>query len=125
MLKHFVTRGPAPRQRAHRHSRRPACRLTVEALEGRLLLSGDMVLRWNAAAWAEVVALGSPIPGFAPRVGAIVQAAVYEAVNSFDRTHTHYLVDIPAPRFASGEATAAAEAAAATAAPAALGGRVP
>src|SRR5262249_48335472 len=35
------------------------------------------------------------------------QAAVYEAVNAIDQTHTPYLVDIPAPPWASQEAAAA------------------
>src|SRR5262249_32178942 len=46
-------------------------------------------------------------PPFASRTGAVVQAAVYEAVNAIDRTHTPYLVEIPAPRWASQEAAAA------------------
>src|SRR5438128_5891229 len=53
MLTHLVTRGLAPWRRARRDraNQRPACRLRVEALESRLLLSGDMVLRWNQVLW--------------------------------------------------------------------------
>jgi membrane-associated phospholipid phosphatase len=109
MLKHFVTRGLASgrRPRRDRHNRRPACRLRVEALEGRLLLSGDMVLRWNEALWSAARIGGLSGPGPNTRLGAIVQAAVYEAVNSIDGTHTPYLVDIPAPPFASEDAAVA------------------
>src|SRR5437879_6450568 len=127
MWKHLVTRGPAQRRRTRRdwHSRGPACGLTVEALEGRLLLSGDMVIRWNEAVGDALASFPAPIPGFGARIEAIVQAAVYEAVNSIDGTHTPYLVDIPSPHFASKEATAAEEAAAATAAHDALVGIFP
>jgi hypothetical protein len=78
----------------------------VELLEGRLLLSGDMVLRWNDAL---VAALRTAGQASAPssRVAAIVQAAVYDAVNSIDGTHTPYLATIPAPAEASEEAAVA------------------
>jgi hypothetical protein len=86
--------------------RKPVCRLNVETLENRLVLSGDMVLRWNEALFATVQAASPPNP-VAARAAAIVQAAVYEAVNSIDGSYSHYLVDIPAPRWASKEAAAA------------------
>src|SRR6516162_7172314 len=90
--------------------RRPACRLGVEALEGRLLLSGDMVLRWNAIMLAAVRNSGQgsqPDARFAIRTGAIVQAAVYDAVNSIDQSYTPYLALVPAPAGASEDAAAA------------------
>src|SRR5439155_22791701 len=126
MLKHPVTGGLAPKQGPYRdrHSRRLTCRLVVEALEYRLLLSGDMVLRWNQVLWQAQWTAGI----FAPvnsRVMAIVQTAVYEAVNPIDGTHNPYLVDIPAPRFAAAEAATAEEAATATAAHDALVGLFP
>jgi membrane-associated phospholipid phosphatase len=71
-----------------------------------LVLSGDMVLRWNEALFATVQAVSPPNPA-AGRAAAIVQAAVYDAVNSIDGTHTPYLADIPAPSGASEEAAAA------------------
>ena len=51
MWKHLLTRGPAPHRpvRRGRDNRRPACGLGAEALEDRVLLSGDMVLRWHDA----------------------------------------------------------------------------
>src|SRR5216683_1698285 len=117
MWKHLMTRRLASKHRARRerNNRRPACRLTVETLEGRLLLSGDMVLRWNEALWQAQWTAGV----FAPvnsRIMAIVQTAVYEAVNSIDGTHTPYVVDIPAPHFGSEDAATAEGAATATAA---------
>src|SRR5262245_52934906 len=98
--------------RAHRaaragNKRRPGCRLTVEALEGRLLLSGDMVLRWHDVLVAALRTAGQNGAIPASRSAAIVQTAVYEAVNSIDGTHTPYLVDIPTPPWASAEAAAA------------------
>src|SRR5262249_46453461 len=63
-------------------------------------------LRWNSALLAAVRTAGLGTPA-ATRSAAIVQAAVYEAVNSIDQTHTAYLVNIPAPSWASEEAAAA------------------
>src|SRR5438132_730103 len=105
MLKNVFLRGLAPNRSGHSRWR-AVCRLSVEALEGRLLLSGDMVLRWNDALWAAVRTAGlNPTPS--SRVAAIVQAAVYDAVNSIDGTHTPYLAAIPAPSGASEDAAAA------------------
>src|SRR5438309_8533435 len=108
MLKYLASRGRTPwRTRRERDQRRPGCRLTVEALEGRVLLSGDMVLRWHDALLAaeRIAGQSGAIP--ASRTGAIVQTAVYEAVNSIDGTHTPYLVNIPAPSFAPEDAAVA------------------
>jgi membrane-associated phospholipid phosphatase len=89
-----------------RNTRRKGCALTLELLEDRCLLSGDMVLRWNEAALAAVRTAGQN-PPVGARSEAIVQAAVFEAVNSIDKSYNHYLVDIPAPAWASKEAAAA------------------
>jgi membrane-associated phospholipid phosphatase len=78
----------------------------LEVLEERCLLSGDMVLRWNEAMIAAVRTAGQS-PPVAARSAAIVQAAVYEAVNSIDGSYTPYLVEIPAPPWASSEAATA------------------
>src|SRR5439155_3330780 len=80
--------------------------VAVETLEGRLVLSGDMVLRWNSALLAAVRSAGLATPA-ATRSAAIVQAAVYDAVNAIDGTHTPYLSAIPAPPDASEEAAVA------------------
>jgi hypothetical protein len=86
--------------------RRSACRLGIEALESRTLLTGDMVLRWNEAMLAAVRTAGQS-PPVGARSEAIVELAVFEAVNSIDGSYNHYLVDIPAPPWASKEAAAA------------------
>jgi hypothetical protein len=83
-----------------------ACHLSLEALEDRCLLTGDMVLRWNEVMISALRTAGQS-GVIATRTGAIVQAAVYEAVNAIDQTHTPYLVTIPAPTWASQEAAAA------------------
>jgi hypothetical protein len=83
----------------------------VESLEDRLVLSGgDMVLRWNAIMLTAIRTSGQgsqPDARFATRTSAIVQAAVYDAVNSIDQSYTPYLALIPAPAGASEDAAAA------------------
>src|SRR5262245_56116782 len=108
MLKYLVTRGIRQKRPlgSNRSNRRPALSPSVEALEDRLVLSGDMVLRWNDALLAALRTAGQS-PTVTTRFAAIVQAAVYEAVNSIDGTHNPYLADIPAPAGASEEAAAA------------------
>ena len=66
----------------------------------------DMVTDWNSI-WLDCVrATGGP-PCPIARAGAMVHAAIYDAVNSIDGTHEPYLVRIPNPSFASPEAAAA------------------
>jgi hypothetical protein len=92
--------------------RRPGPRL--EPLEDRVLLSGDMVLTWNAIAIeAAKVDHGLDAPGLqfgptrASRALAIVQAAVYDAVNSIDPLYAPYLIQVHAPKGASMDAAVA------------------
>jgi PAP2 superfamily len=108
MLKHLVSRGLAPWRpaRCQPHNRRPAPRLRVESLEDRLVLSGDMVLRWNDVMLGALRA-GGLDPRSNGRVAAIEGAAVYDAVNSIDQSYTPYLALIPAPAGASEDAAAA------------------
>ena len=80
--------------------------LTVETLEDRLVLSGDMVLQWNDTLIDAIRADRTPPPQ-ASRAMAIVQTAVYEAVNSIDGSYTPYLVQIPADPGSSLEAATA------------------
>src|SRR5207302_10013223 len=108
MGKYLGTRRSASRRRTRRdqHRQRTACRLIVEVLEDRLLLSGDMVLQWNSILQqATRNAPASQVPSF--RNYALVHAAIYEAVNAIDQTHAPYLVNIPAPQTASEEAAVA------------------
>jgi hypothetical protein len=87
--------------------------LTVEVLEERCLLSADVVLEWNAIALGALrkdSTLAHPRqnnPGNASRALAIVQSAVFDAVNSIDRSYDPYLIEINAPRGASVTAAAA------------------
>jgi membrane-associated phospholipid phosphatase len=108
MLKNLITGVQSSGWRAwrDRRNRKQVCRLRVEPLEDRLVLSGDMVLRWNEIALVTMRPYGLG-PAVNSRVLAIVQAAVYDAVNSIDGTHTPYLAMIPAPAGASAEAAVA------------------
>jgi hypothetical protein len=92
-------------------ARRP---LSLEPLEDRCLLSGDVVLEWNAIALDALKNdsfLGASAkqagPTRASRALGIVQAAVFDAVNSIDRSYDPYLVEVNAPRDASITAAAA------------------
>jgi len=88
---------------------RPRCRPQLEFLEDRLTPSGDMVLQWNDIARGAIRTAGTPAPA-ASRILAITHAAVYDAVNTLDRTHEVYLVDALAHPKASPEAAVAAAA---------------
>ena len=83
----------------------------IEPLEPRALLSVDVVLEWNRIATDAVRAdrhYGGPT--WASRNLAIVQAAVYDAVNAIDQSHQPYLVKARAPRSTSLVAAAASAA---------------
>lgn len=68
---------------------------------------GDVVIHWNRAALAAAAEEGHPGPVVVLDL-AIVHAAVYDAVNSIDRRHTSYAVNVEdAPASASQEAAAA------------------
>src|SRR5205823_3484014 len=105
----------APTPRARRHGSTPTARpaLLLEALEDRCLPSADVVLEWNAVALDALKndsLLAHPRqnnPGAASRALAIVQAAVFDAVNSIDRSYDPYLIQVNAPRDASLTAAAA------------------
>ncbi len=99
------------------HPRRkapPRRLLALEPLEDRCLLSGDVVLEWNAIALDAVKndsLLGANAKQNAPtrssRALAIVQAAVFDAVNSIDHSYDPYLISVPAPQGTSIPAAAA------------------
>ena len=81
----------------------------VERLETRTLMAADMVLEWNNIALETTKALpGSQIaPPRQTRMLAMVHGAVFDAVNSVERGHDPYLIEVGAPRWASAEAAAA------------------
>jgi hypothetical protein len=95
-------------RKARRQAPRRQFRPRVEALEERCLLSGDVVLEWNAIALDALrndSYLGANAkqagPDRASRALAIVHAAVFDAVNSIDRSYQPYLIQVPAPPTAS------------------------
>jgi membrane-associated phospholipid phosphatase len=76
--------------------------------------SGQPVIDWNQVLLSIVNTPGAQPGNIQPtRSFAILHAAIYDAVNSIDRTHEPYLISVRAPRDAS--ETAAADAAAHTA----------
>jgi hypothetical protein len=87
--------------------------LALEALEERCLPSADVVLEWNALALDALKndsLLAHPRqnnPASASRALAIVQGAVFDAVNSIDRSYQPYLMEVNAPADASITAAAA------------------
>ena len=72
-----------------------------------LLPSADVVIQWNQAVLTAIRA-DKPTIGFAMRDLAIVQTAIYDAVNAIDHTSRVFLVHAHAPADASPEAAAAA-----------------
>jgi hypothetical protein len=88
--------------------------LAVTPLEDRCLLSSDPVLHWNSVALQAAVVdhgIGAPHLQFGPtrtsRALAIVQGAVYDAVNSIEPTAAPYLIQVQAPASASLDAAVA------------------
>ncbi len=79
--------------------------LRIESLEDRCLLSGDLIGRWNEL-------LLQSLPGQPPRVPlvrnmALVHVAMFDAVNTIDRSYEPYFARVHASRGASQEAAAA------------------
>jgi membrane-associated phospholipid phosphatase len=88
--------------------RRGQSSASIEPLETRTLMAGDVVLEWNAIAIDTTKAL---VPALTTqrqtRMMAMVHGAVFDAVNSVERGHEPYLVQVDTPRWASAEAAAA------------------
>jgi PAP2 superfamily len=81
------------------------CMLMATLLFGAAVAKADAVLDWNAIAVDTAVANGQT-PIAQARYAAIVQLAVFEAVNSITGEHRPYLGSIVAPHGASAEAAA-------------------
>jgi hypothetical protein len=101
------------RTRENRAKQRGQYRPSVESLEQRSMMSADMVIQWNAIA-IEAAKRDYSLPQsyqIGPtrlgRAMAIVQAAVYDAVNSIDRHYAPYLIQVAAPADASIDAAVA------------------
>jgi hypothetical protein len=83
--------------------------VVVAALSGSAVARADVVTDWNRAMIAGFeAAKTTPPPG--NRIGAIVQASVYDAVNGIERRFTPYHVQPAAPPGASRAAAAASAA---------------
>ncbi len=83
--------------------------LSFETLAARELFAADMVLDWNEHALAAIRTASTP-PPVAARALAILHTAIYDAVNSLERTYKPYAVQLLAPPSASREAAVAAAA---------------
>ncbi len=99
-MEHSVSKSPLKRSKP--------TKLRLETLEHRIVPAGDIVLQWNdIASQACTVDLNSVAPQQggptkASRVLAIVQTAVYDAVDAIDGTYSSYLGDnIVVPKGAS------------------------
>ena len=79
----------------NRHSARGllACATLVVVLAAPAVARADVIGDWNATAQAEAVLIRPTAHGQA-RGMAMVQGAVYDAVNAITRTHQPYLVDV-------------------------------
>src|SRR5438105_11956528 len=87
-------------------NRRPrARRPLIERLDERCLLSADVVIQWNQAVLS-AIRNDRPTIGFLTRDLAIVQSAIYDAVNAIDQTSGAFLVQAAAPADASPVAAA-------------------
>lgn len=86
-------------------------RACVEPLETRTLLAADMVIQWNQIM---IDMLREQRPGIGPTVAArdmaIMDVAMFDAVNGIDRSYHPYLIPAKGPRNASEPAAAAAAA---------------
>jgi hypothetical protein len=83
--------------------------ILIENLEQRLFMSADVVIEWDQVL---INALRTdrtlPGPTWASRSGAMVHAAIFDAINSIDQSYTPYLTLAPAATGASVDAAAAA-----------------
>ena len=70
---------------------------------------GDVVTQWNGLL-LDAIRVEDASPTLAARGLAILHTAIYDAVNSIERTHQPYFVDLTAPPGSSVEAAAAAAA---------------
>jgi hypothetical protein len=104
MLKH-LSRRRAPDTQSVKRVLPIACVARIELLESRQLLSADVVIQWNQAVLAAVRS-DKPSIGFVTRDLAIVQTAIYDAVNAIDHTSSVFAVRAYAPQDASPVAAA-------------------
>src|SRR4051794_41640502 len=84
-----------------------AVALTAIALFAPTVARADTVTDWNGYASTAIVVTGGQPPPSAVLSFAMVQGAVYDAVNAIDRGHRAYLPQPPASAAASKDAAAA------------------
>jgi hypothetical protein len=80
---------------------------TANNVASQLITGGDVVIQWNSILLNAIQASGTA-PPLAARNQAIVQAAVFDAVNAIDRGYKPYLVNISASEAAGASKEAAA-----------------
>src|SRR6266571_3546281 len=102
MLTHLWHRFRTSLSRLPRGQRR---RLRIELLEDRCLPAADVVLQWNQAV-LQAIRNDKPTIGILTRDLAIVQTAIYDAVNGIDQTSSVFKVPVNAPADASPVAAA-------------------
>lgn len=102
--RHLSRRSPRNRVGSH----------PVEVFEERRTMSEDVVLQWNAVALDAIkndYSIGQPHdqpgPTEASRALAMVQIAIFDALNAFDNSYQSYVAHVSPRRGASPEATAA------------------
>jgi len=100
----LAARRPVPT--AHVAGRRDRFRPRLEPLDDRCLPSANVVVEWNQHLLDTFKAERGTGMAFG-RTAAIVHAAIYDAVNAIDRSHTPFFADVHASRGASMEAAAA------------------
>lgn len=83
----------------------PAALAARDDNDDRARSTADEVIQWNQVMTSGLLAAGRS-PQDSVRIGAIVQAAVFDAVNGIDRRFTPYFVNDPGPRGASARAAA-------------------
>lgn len=93
------------RARRRQGTYRPA----AEILEERALMAADMVLQWNDII-LQAIRTDKTAPPIAARDLAIMHLAIYDAVNSIDRTHAAYHISMAANPLVSLDAAVAAAA---------------
>src|SRR5213083_544253 len=84
--------------------------LALVALASPPVARADAVTDWNAIASTTIVTNAGQPPPVSVRSFAMVQGAVYDAVNAIDRGHQPYLVQPPSNQTDSKEAATAAAA---------------
>lgn len=83
--------------------------LQFEQFDARAMMAGDMVIQWNETA-LQAIRVGNVAPPIASRALAILHTAIFDAVNSIDRSRSAYLGSLAALRTTSKEAAVASAA---------------